>query len=326
MIKRVSNVHLHTDKKKDVLTFTTARSGSTLINEMIATQPGFKPIHRSLFDFRDDVARKELARYGLFGWEDFYDDANLQKVADYIDGFRKGKIRSSDPIFFRNHWRVVTQRLVCKALNAFEDRMEWFREHLGFAIIYLVRHPIPVSLSRATLPRLELMLTSRYRDHFTTAQLKLADHLLMNGTKMQKAVLDWSLQNSVCLQQMRPEWLMISYEQLVLDPDNVIRQLSNRLQLAAPDKMADQLFKPSRSTALSDAKTQKILEQGSLNAQGQEKGQENDQARKQYLIERWRKKIDRGEEERLMDIVRQFDIDAYRFDSVRPDSKYWLNV
>jgi hypothetical protein len=50
----------------------------------------------------------------------------------------------------------------------------------------------------------------------------------------------------------------------------------------------------------------------------------NQQAGKNWLIERWRERVDEKEEKVAMDILSRFEIDAYRHGSYLPSDDLWI--
>ncbi len=131
--------------------------------------------------------------------------------------------------------------------------------------------------------------------------------------QFQKAVLDWCLQNAIPLRQARPEWIVLSYEQLVVEPEVVIPYLAKALNLRKPDLMTQRLLQASRSTGKSSAESQALLadtEQG--------------RAQRRSLVKRWREKISPEREAAAMQILETFGIDMYESGRSMPVEKYLL--
>ncbi len=316
-LKALNNIHIPSGKP-DVFIFASARSGSTLMHELILTQPGFKPC-KVPFDLRYGPIARHLASGGIQSWADLYTESATDVIHAYIRGISDGKIHISDPFFFRNHFRLLTRRIAFKILHACEDRISWFSDTFGGRIVYLLRHPIPVSFSRRQIPRLEVFVTSDYKRHFSRSQLDFARRVIDSGTDMERAVLDWCLQNSVALRQATDEWTIVSYEQLVLDPEPVVEALARRLDLPEPKRMLARLNKPSYSTKWSDEKTKKVLEERLHD--GEERA---DKRLNTWLVEKWREKIEEGEEHRLMEMLDVFELDLYRSGDALPASRFWI--
>ncbi|MCA9884568.1 MAG: hypothetical protein KC708_16430, partial [Anaerolineae bacterium] len=246
-IRTVSNIHLP-GLDPNVFLFTTPRSGSTWLMEMIWSQPGFKYCNEPLNLRVPDVVR----HLGITTWEGLYSEAARPKIETYFRGLIDGSIRFSNPSPLHKYYRPFTRRIIFKILNGQEDRISWFADTFNGRILFLLRHPIPVSLSRKQLPRLETFVKSEYKRHFTVKQLTSAERVIANGSNLERGVLSWCFQNAVPLRDRRPDWIVMTYEQTVLEPEVIIRHLARRLDLPNPECMLARVAVPSRSTNLSD--------------------------------------------------------------------------
>lgn len=299
--------------EKNLFLFSMPRSGTTWLMEIIATQPGFKMVNEP-FNLRKEVVRDNL---GLSDWHQFFDEGSLPRITDYVEHFIEGK--DKDLRYFRHapfseFWKLRTDRIIFKLLFIGEGYFDWFRDQFNGEVIYLLRHPVPVSLSRTVHPRLTSFVESAYSQFFTAKQLDFARRVIREGDKFDQAVLDWCFQNAVPLQQMHPGWLVISYEQMVVDPETVLRHMISRYQFEKPELMYARLDKASNSTAKSNAESQQVL----LDA---DKMKEN----KQWLVEKWLKKVSPGQVDRTFEILDVFEIDFYEKGSVMPRPQYLLD-
>lgn len=311
-ISEHNNIH-RPDGRPNVLLFSTPRSGSTWLMEMILTQPGFKPCDEP-FDLRQDYVKQYLGRQGVHDWPDLYDDAHAATLDAYLEGVADGQLHLTDRFIHRNRFRVLTSRVVFKLLHAGEDRIARWRDRCRGRVVYLLRHPLPVSLSRRYLPRLPTFVgEGQYAEHFDAAQRREARRIASDGDDLERSVLDWCLQNAVPLRQSTPDWLFVTYEQLVLDPSPIIDRLCATLDLDHPERMRKRLGVASASTRQSDERTRNRL------AEGRRDGAENT-----WYLEKWRAKIDTQHERRLMEILSVFDIDSYRAGDVLPDQRFWV--
>ena len=310
LLARLTNIH-RPDGRPNVFIFSTPRSGSTWLMELILTQPGFKPCSEP-FNLAVPAVREHLARLGIRGWADFHGPGATAAIEAHIRGFCDGRLSFKNPFLHRNYFRLVTRRIVFKILHAGEERINWFRNTFHGRVVLLLRHPVPVSLSREVYPRLEARLESDYSRHFTDEQLREASKILASGTKLERGVLDWCLQNAVALQSAAPDWAIISYEQLVLDPHPVLDLLARRLELPEPERMARRLGVPSASTYKSDERTRTVLA-----GRGQEE-------KSRWLVEKWRQRVTEEEERRAMDILEMFKVEAYRFGMSLPADWLWV--
>ncbi|MCH7840010.1 MAG: hypothetical protein IID38_07220 [Planctomycetes bacterium] len=191
-----------------------------------------------------------------------------------------------------------TNRVVFQMTNA-TPMIDWFHENFPVATVLLLRHPIPNALSIMQAGwRQECadFLNHRWfvEVQLTGEQVDFARRVVERGSLLAQHVLDWSLKMLIPLRALRseryPEWLTITYEQLVLQPEELLQVLSRRLDLPDGAAMRDQLLRPSRTV--------------SSETEGKIKDQD-------YLLRRWRKQINPAEEKELMKIPKMFGLDVY---------------
>lgn len=297
---------------KNLFIFSTARSGSTLLAELLATQGKFKLVNEPC-DLRQPVMREHLQ---ISSWEDLFRPESKPRIRAHLQSFiedtdRDLRFKRETPFTQFWHWR--TDRVIFKILFLGEDDMDWYRLAFDAELLFLLRHPIPVALSREELPRLNSFLVEPYASHFSREQLEFARTIVAGGDAFEKAILDWCLQNAVPLRQRHDEWLLVSYEQLVIEPEVVISHLARRLGLPHPHKMQAQVLKASNSTGKSNAGTQSML-----------RDPQKLRGNRRWLIERWREKITETQERRAFDILQRFEIDFYERGSFMPAARYLL--
>lgn len=303
LVKSYSNIHL-VGKSPNIFLFSTPRSGSTWLMELIWSQPGFKYCNEPL-NLRNPQVRKYL---GLQEWVELMKDGENLSLEKYIEGIISGKILFLNPNPFRHNYRPFTNRVVFKVLHGGEDRMRWFQNSFNGKIIFLIRHPIPVSLSRKILPRLEAFLTSDYQYHFTSEQIRYAKEILRKGEFLEKAVLSWCIQNAIPLKNFDKDWTLITYEQLTLEPNSIIQLLKEKISLRASKRMEESLTRPSAVKGLSDKETLKFLESRTKE--------------RSWLVEKWKKRVDKETEIKLMEILKVFELDIYEVGNLMPKDSY----
>jgi hypothetical protein len=308
LIRSAASVH-RPDGSPNIFLFTMPRSGSTWLMELIWSQPGFKHCNEPL-NLRVDLVRRHL---GIDTWEELYSQDATEKLAAYFQNWIDGRLHFKNPCPFGRHYRPVTRRIVFKIVNGCEDRINWLKDSFNGRVVYLLRHPLAVSLSRDTFPRLEAFVSSDYARHFTAEQLAFARHISRSGSHLEKGVLSWCFQNAVPLRDRTGDWVVLTYEQTVLEPALIVQHLTRRLDLPAPARMAAQIKIPSGVAAKSDAKTQALLQQL------------HDQSAQQALVEKWRRRVDAHDGRQAMAILAVFGLDAcYTYDSNLPHGSFWI--
>ena len=308
IVKSASNVH-RPDGRPNVFLYSTPRSGSTWLMELIWSQPGFKTCNQALY-LENPVVRKHL---GISEWDELYSVDATEKLRSYLQRLCDGRLGFTNPNPVRRYYRPITHRIVFKEIHASADRINWVRDTFNARVVYLIRHPIAVTISSERWPTLPSFLTSDYRRHFSEEQLERAQRILTKGTDLDRGVLSWCLQNAVALQEATPDWAVVSYEQLVVDPDPVIRELTDKLALSDPERMRRRLGVPSVNVRFkSTEETRRLLSEGGAD-------------KRSYLVDKWRKKVDRREEARVMKILDIFGLDVYRDGEALPDKRIWIH-
>ena len=308
--KMLLTVH-RPDGSPNIFLFTVARSGSTWLMEIILSQPGGK---RSREPF--NLLRPEVCEHlGITEWAELFNAGSEEKIVRYIEAISSGKLRDwrfrhAHPL--RSNFYFLTWRTVFKIIHYGHDRINWFRDTFNGRIVYLLRHPIPVSLSRPAHLELEVLITSDYRRHFTASQLELARQIVATGDKFERGVLDWCLRNSVPLRQATPDWCIVTYEQLVLDPGPVIHHLADRLDMHNLRRMKSRLPVASGSTHLSDQATRGML------------AKSRTPEVKRWLVEKWRPQVSRQQAARAREVLDEFGIDEYQVGDTLPAKRLWI--
>jgi hypothetical protein len=276
--------------------------------ELIWSQPGFKCCDEPL-NLRAPFVQRYL---GIAEWQDLYSHNASSLLQNYFQAFCDGRLRFMNPNPLRRYYRPVTHRIVFKIIHGGEDRINWFRDTFNGRIVYLLRHPIAVSLSREVYPRLCALMNSDYRRYLTDNQLEYAQEILDTGTELERGVLSWCLQTAVSLREATDDWAIVSYEQMVLESEPVIAHLADKLALPAPERMMNRLGVPSSVKGKSDEATQRALEKGNR--------------KRAWLVEKWREQVSEAEERGVMGILERFQLDAYRCGDVLPSDQLWIKA
>jgi len=309
-VRAALNVH-RPGGEPDVLLFSTPRGGSTWLFELIGTQPGFKSCDEPL-NLRNSNVSREL---GIGDWEDLYDECCEALIARYFQGLHDGKLSHMN----RNPWeanhRTFTRRMVYKVLHGAEYMAPTLTKTLDARAVVLLRHPIPVALSRGALPRLDAILRSSARQRYDAQAVREMIDIAAKGSPLERGVLSWCLQTAPLLVAAPPEWAIVTYEQLVLDASPVIQHLADTLALPDPNSMLARINRASTSIrGMSTASTQEVLAKPAS------------QERNLWLVEKWRDEVSIDEERAAMSLLEMFDIEAYRFGSVFPSDSLWMDL
>ena len=300
-----SSINWHTPSDKNIMVISTPRSGSTWLMELVWSQPGFKPINEPL-DVRKSAIKKVL---GITDFRTLYEHNSKQVVLDYFDRLSKGKhsFLGASPI--RKFYRPYTDRIVYKVLNGGELWIEPLSKITNSKILYLIRHPFAVSLSRKQLPRLEVLTSPSLLSMYDKKTNLCIERVLSNDKFMEKAVLSWCLQNKLVLMDRREDWITITYEQLVSNPKPIIDKLTFELELPKRYRMEKQLRTPSAVTVQSEKGTSELIKS----------------KHRKNLIEKWKTSLSLSEQKTLWNIVEECSVDIYEYETGNPKQKWLIN-
>jgi len=306
-IKAVSNIHRQGDLP-NVFLFATARGGSTWVMEILASQPGMK-----FYDEPFNIRRENVAQTGLFPtWASLMPDSgDADGIVAYLNGLVNGEYAFMNPPPFRPHHRLLTNRVVFKIheMEHLIDRIE--RECRG-QVVYLLRHPIPTTLSRTQLPRLDLFLESRYYDDVIGGGPRLDEikRLGRDGSPLQKGVVSWCYENVVPLRQASPTWLFVTYEELVINPEKSCDLFLDRLHFTDRPAMLEAFGRAAVNIGMSSADTLAAMSQADRHA------------RAAGLVNRWRARTTDDDRAAVTRIMELFDLDAYTGEGTLAHARY----
>ena len=309
-LRSLSNLHRQ-GTKPNIALFATPRGGSTWVMELLAAQHGMKFYDEPLNLRRENVARTELFR----SWDELMPESpDKTKILDYISALGRGEYGILNPAPFQKNYRFFTNRIVYK-IHAIEHMMNDVRDACNCWVVYLLRHPISNTLSRTVFPRLEYFLNSSYymEGLLTSEQAKEVRRIAKTGSHMQRGIVSWCFENLHAFREKdRRFWTVLTYEELIERPVEVIRTVGKNLQFTDFERTTARVDKPSTNVKMSDEKTQEIIAQGC------------GENRKKYLVSRWRNRVSASEELGYFSIIDVFGIDYYELGNDQANEKYLL--
>ena len=286
--------------------FSTARSGSTWVKEVIASQQNIKFVSEPLL--MDSLTKRQLGVAP--SWQLTVPGGERERILrDYFQRQFDGRCGYGSPAFKSEFYRKRYDRVVLKLLRC-QDMMNWCADTFGVKVVYLLRHPVPVALSRKEYERLPLFLEStEFRDRFLSdAQHAFAIEVVRGGTELEHKVLDWCLQNLAPLKYLdSSRWLTIHYEDIVMEPEQQLERLTSYLKLEDTNAAAARIYQASSTTYKSDLKTQQVLSE-----------EADVSKRRAFLVNKWLSRVKESEQKRAQAILDQFEISVYRADSAMP--------
>lgn len=292
-IKSYSNFHKQ-GELPNIFLFATPRGGSTWFMEMLWVQRGMKYCSEP-FNVRRPIIAKDL---GISNFADLYAVESEEKIQRYVAAIESNNIRYHNPNPCRSHSNIFTNRIVYKIIHAGMDRIDWFEQTFNAKSLVVIRHPIPVSMSRRVFPLLEEFENSRCADHFSAEQIDAVLKVKAEGDHLSKGVVAWCIHNYFPLSKDRGRRFVLTYEEAVLNASAMVELLADRLELKDREQMLEQSDRPSAVLNLSSEARKKLLQNHSRD--------------RQKLISSWRSAVDDSRERELMRYLELFEIDAYK--------------
>lgn len=306
-IKAVTNIHRPGDRP-DIFLFATPRGGSTWLMEILASQPRMK-----FFDEPLNPRRLNVSHSGLFpDFATLMPDAGRRDVIiAFLRGLQSGRHAYMNPTPFRRNHRFFTRRAVFK-IHEIEHLMADVERACHGMIVYLLRHPLATSISRETLPRLDLFLQSEFYSRLLGDPRRVTEirGIAASGSRLQRSVVSWCFENILPLRQLSASWLCITYEELVLNPIQSCELLIDRLDLHDRRQMLLAFGQPAANIQMSREQT--------LAAMQHYDGRE----RRRRLVSKWRDQVSAQEEADAAHVLSAFGIDAYEAGRLLPHRRH----
>ena len=295
--------------KPNIYLFSTPRSGSTWLMELIASQPGFKFYDEPLNIRRDNVQKADCIK----SWEDTMPGtAKEDLICRYLSKLETNKIRVMNPPPFRRNHRLLTNRVILK-IHEIEHMINLIKAHSRAKIIYLLRHPIATTVSRHVFPRLEYYVNSNHfsSQYLTSEQLELGRDIFHSGSDFEKGILSWCYQNLIPLKFLdQRDWIIITYEELLLNSYKACEMLFEKLDLEDLNIMKKRIGIPATNINISTRETIEIMKDSS------------GKNRKRKIVTKWKNKLTESQEQQAFDILSVFSIDAYLLGRFVANEKY----
>jgi len=241
--------------KPNILLYCSRRGGSTWLLNTLAAHPGMRYVGRPFLTILRSRWRNRLPDLASAAGYDgnhqfrqivhFTGNSELQfrKLARDIIESRihiYPSLAFREPYFHRNTDRIVFQ------MTSGMPLIGWFDRQFTVNTAILFRHPIPTALSimrENDPPECNDFLLHPWfiETHLNQEQYNLARWIMDSGSPREQHVLDWTLKMLVPYQAIlsgdHPDWLTLTYEQTVINPELVIRNISYQFALPNMEKM-----------------------------------------------------------------------------------------
>lgn len=308
LLRSLANIHSR-GPENDIFLFATARGGSTWMMEILASQPGFK-----FYDEPFNVRRPNVQYAGVVReWREIMPEAGREAdLIRFLQDLQVNRHRYMNPLPFRRQHRLVTNRIVFK-IHGLEHLINEIGSACQGQIVFLLRHPIPTTLSRYVFPRLDHFIASCHyqKNYLDDAQIREIRQIFCSGDNFQRGILSWCFENMIPLRFAETKhWLFVTYEELLLNSAKTCQTLAERLQLPRVDVMLRAIDTPAANIKMSKQDTLKILQDS------------NALKRKMGMVKKWRDKVSDQDQKRCFEILHLFGLDAYQADRLVAHDRY----
>ena len=279
------------DPCKSIVVAGTARSGTTWLGDLIASQVPcrilFEPFNPELVS---DYRRFHYFQYLRPGTENPEFFAFARKVFT-------GDIRNR--WVDRQNERIISKLRLVKEIRA-NLALKWLHDNFPqVPIIFMIRHPCAVVLSRmelgwATDSDIEAFISQpQFVEDYLGPYLDL---IRSAGNSEEKHAIIWSVSNIVPLKQFSPNELkVVYYENLCLNPEGELPGIFKTIGYEYSSLLADTLNRPSQTTRA-----------GSALVVGTDK------------IRYWKQKLSRSQIDNILRVVQAFGLGHLYGDSTLP--------
>jgi Sulfotransferase family len=302
-LSALSNVHRQ-GPEQNILLFATPRGGSTWVMEILASQPGVK-----YFDEPFNIRRANVAHTKLFsGWEDLMPETNsTDALVGYINDLAANRYPHMNPPPFRPLHRFRTNRIVFK-IHELEHLVGTLATRCNAQVVYLLRHPVPTTLSRVVFPRLEMFLGSPYYRGIIGDErtLREIERIVANGSHLERGIVSWCYENLVPLRHRDFDGLFVTYEELVVNPVRSCDLLLERLRFRHREAMLAAFDQPAANIEMSKTVTRSTF------------ADPDGRKRRTYLVTKWLQRVTSAECAAVSSILQLFGIETYTADDPMP--------
>jgi hypothetical protein len=306
-------------ERANIAIFGSRRSGSTLLMQAIAANPGVKSVDQPDSVFSASAYQARLLPILDSGQLHHLDPREQRLFEDYVARIEAGALHVNEPWqFWKRDFSRRSDRIVYKLTDS-HGAATWMVDRFGWQPLVLFRHPLSQALSLSRLeggpggwqPRVMGFLRSEtYRhEHLDDRQAARAHDIWAGGDRLDRHVLGWILENLPLLRswRQRPSWSMVSYEAMVAEPEPVVVGLGAHFALPATARMRASLAESSRSTrGLSPLERAVAIRRGDRDG----------------LLGSWRARVDDEARRRVGRHLEIFGIDLYHPDRMVSEPLY----
>jgi hypothetical protein len=242
-------INPHPDVRRSILVAGAARSGTTWLGDLIASQIAC----RVMFEpFNTDLVPEY---HGFNYFQYMRPDEKSPELRSFTEKVLTGKIR--------NRWIDSQNECILSEFRLIKEiranlLLKWLHNQFPtLPILFLIRHPCAVVLSRMQLG----WATDQDIQPFLSQPNLVADHLSDHldlirtaRTEEEKHAIIWSVSNLVPLKQFKPgEFHRVFYEDLCTQPEVNLPEIFQTLDTPYDSSLEKKIHQPSQTTRSTSA-------------------------------------------------------------------------
>lgn len=311
---------IHKKSKNDIFIFSSFRSGSTWLAEILYKFSNVKYVQEPLSSSKRRILKNisPIKPSDSFLYQDII--GNEVVLKKYITNLSKGKhVISRRYDFLSSSFEFYTNRSVIKILRA-SAIVEWFVEnYTDDYFIILFRHPISCALSKLKSGVKKDFVSSinKYLNDEGYVNSYLPKELVgeiisqrENYSEIEQEIIIWCLDNKPLLNlynnKNNEKLILLTYEELLISTENVVNFLTKKMDLQNFKNVIHDMHAASASTKYNKENV------------GNYKNGE-------VFLNKWKKEISREQEVKIFELIDLFNIDIYQFNESMAQKRYLLN-
>lgn len=295
----------YTPKKNNILILANRRGGSTLLQHLLSVDKKTRVVSEP-FDTFPRKSKANKLKNSLLPDTFFSQFIDFdKKVEEYLDELLSGKHLELGFYWFTN-------RSLLKVLNA-HPLVDYLNTRPDVKTVFFIRHPAAQSLSLVRnnwgYTAVAYLNNKNFCDSYLSKdQKKFANEILNNGDNIEKAFISWCLENLYPLKFAKSNFLLLTYEELIINTNPIINLLADKFEIKNVSKMFNVISNPSNSSHRSTTETISQIKESN----------------KVGLIGKWNSAIDENMRQKLQNTLHVFEIDEYNMNSLSPNERLLL--
>ncbi len=253
VMQLISLTNIYKNKQR-LIVFGSGRSGTNLLSGFLTGMPKSIEIEEPLMN----SSSKKIDKIGFTGWGQYIPGtANWIEAQEYFKNFFNGKEMNPNH-YFGNIWELVNADYFIFRFIRANLLMPWLISNFSVVKpIYLIRNPYSVVASQLQHPGfggnkpiyLEQVHTTKNFKYFKEFYIKY-EKMFNNAKRLEETlIIQWLMQNEYVVSHKwhNKRWVMISYEDLVSNPELIRMKIGKNICINIPPEANDKIKTPSKS-------------------------------------------------------------------------------